>query len=92
MSEDFFKKCINFFLTKGGTCLYIVPFKYKHYAKNWEPSTLPEVNTDFCIDGRWIDPSSRHGLGLFSMDGLNIPYKNMVDLMEYVGPMYEYNC
>ena len=65
-----------------------VPLKYRPYVKNWEPSPFPKINIDFCIDGRRyrISPSSLHGLWLFSIYGVNFPYKCEVELMDYVGP------
>lgn len=84
-----FKKHMDFFLSEGGSCSYDndtitdkeVPLTYRHYRKNWEPNPLPEVNISFCIDGRTyrIAPSSLHGLGLFSMDGVNVPYNYEVE-------------
>ena len=38
-----------------------------------------------------IAPSSLHGLGLFSMDGIKVGYGTITKLMEYVGPLYKYN-
>jgi hypothetical protein len=38
-----------------------------------------------------IAPSSLHGLGLFSMDGIKVGYGTVTELMEYVGPLYKYN-
>ena len=38
-----------------------------------------------------IAPSSLHGLGLFSMDGIKVGYGTVIELMEYVRPLYKYN-
>jgi hypothetical protein len=50
------------------------------------------MDTDFCVNERMyhISLSSIHGLGLFSMDGINVKYGGLVELMEYVGPCYNY--
>ena len=68
------------------------PLMYRHYLMNWEPNPLLEINIDFYIDGRTyqIAPSSLHGLGIFTMDGVNFPYMFEVKLMDYVGLMYDY--
>ena len=49
--------------------------------------------TDFFLNGKiyHIDPSSLHGLGLFSMDGIMVKYDPKTELMEYVRPSYKYN-
>jgi hypothetical protein len=62
-------------------------------VKQWVPKELPEVDTDFFISGRMyhIGPSSLHGLGLFSIDGIKVVYGTVIELMEYVGPLYKYN-
>ena len=54
------------------------------------PNKLPQVDTDFFINGRMyhIAPSSLHGLGLFSMDGIKVGYVTVTKLMEYVRPLY----
>jgi hypothetical protein len=51
------------------------------------------VDTYFFISGRkyCIVPSSLHGLGLFSMNGIKVGYGNVIELMENVGPLYNYN-
>jgi hypothetical protein len=38
-----------------------------------------------------IPPSSLHGLGLSSMDGIKFGYGTVTELMEYVRPLYKYN-
>ena len=70
-----------------------VPFRYKHLVKKWVPRDLPQVNTDFCVNERIyrISPSSLHGLGLFCMDGIKVGYGRCTELMEYVGPCYNYS-
>ena len=67
--------------------------RYTHLEKEWVPKELPPINTDFSINERiyHIAPSSLHGLGLFSIDGIKVSYKKVVELMEYVGPCYNYN-
>jgi len=95
-----FHKHMDFFLGKGGSCSYDhesiddieVPLRYKHIVKQWVPKDLPEINTDFCVNERiyQIAPSSLHGLGLFSMDGIKVCYDGLTELMEYVGPCYIY--
>jgi hypothetical protein len=92
---------MQFFIANGGSCNYDVesigdiefPLRYKHLVKRWAPKELPEVDTDFFIGGRMycIAPSSLHGLGLFSMDGIKVGYGTVTELMEYVGPLYNYN-
>ena len=76
----FFDKHMQFFLANGGSCSYDdetkgdikVPFWYTHIEKEWVPNELPPINIDFCVNERIyrIAPSSLHGLGLFSMDGI----------------------
>jgi hypothetical protein len=92
---------MQFFIANGGSCNYDVesigdiefPLRYKHLVQRWAPKELPEVDTDFFIGGRMyhIAPSSLHGLGLFSMDGIKVGYGTVTELMEYVGPLYKYN-
>jgi hypothetical protein len=91
---------MEFFLSKGDSCYYDderiddieVPLRYKHIVKRWVPKDLSEINTGFCANGRiyWIAPSSLHGLGIFSMDGIKAYYNSLTKLMEYVGPCYIY--
>ena len=38
-----------------------------------------------------ISPSSLHGLGLFCMDEIKVGYSRCTELMEYVGPSYNYS-
>ena len=38
-----------------------------------------------------IAPSSLHGLGLFCMDDIKVGYSRCTELMEYVGPCYNYS-
>lgn len=68
-----------------------VPLRYQNLQKHWVPKELPPINTDFCVNERiyCIAPSSLHGLGLFSMDDINVSYKKVSELMEYVGPCYD---
>ena len=103
MSEDQKKiqQTHEFFSPKRGSCSYDdetvgdidVPLRYQHLVKQWVPSDLPQVNTDFCVNERIyrIAPSSLHGLGLFCMDGIKVGYGRCTELMEYVGPCYNYS-
>jgi hypothetical protein len=69
-----------------------VHLRYKHLVKQWVPKDLPRLNTYFCVNERifLIAPSSLHGLGLFCMDGIKVGYDRCTELMEYVGPYYNY--
>ena len=79
-----FYKLMEFFLAEGGSCSYDdetvgdidVSLRYQHLVKQWVPSDLPKVNTDFCVNERIyrIALSSLHGLGLFCMDGISVGY------------------
>jgi hypothetical protein len=70
------------FSCERGSCSYDneriddieVPLRYKHIVKQWVPKDLPKIDTDFYVNERiyWISPSSLHGLGLFSMDGIKV--------------------
>ena len=96
-----FRRCMQYFIANGGSCNYDVesigdiefPLRYRHLVQRWVPNKLPQVDTDFFINGRMyrIAPSSLHGLGLFSMDGIKVSYGTVTELMEYVGPLYRYN-
>jgi hypothetical protein len=91
---------MEFFLVEGGSCSYDdesigdieVPLRYKHLVRRWVPNELPQLDTDFCVNERiyHIALSSIHGLGLFSMDGIKVKDGGLVELMEYVGPCYNY--
>ena len=95
-----FNKCIEFFLRGGGSCSYDdetirdieVPLTYKHLVKQWVPKDPPQLNKYFCVNERIyrIAPSSLHGLGLFFMDGIKVGYNRYIELMESVGPYYNY--
>ena len=95
-----FHRSMEFFSAKGGSCSYDneridnikVSLRYKHIMKQWVPKDFLEINIDFCVNERiyWIAPSSLHGLGLFSMDGIKVCYNGLTELMEYVGPCYIY--
>jgi hypothetical protein len=95
-----FHRYIEFFCVKGGTCSYDddtkddikVPSRYTHIVKMWEPKQLPQLDTNFCVNERiyHIAPSSIHGVGLFSMDGIKVKYGGVTKLMEYVKPCYNY--
>jgi hypothetical protein len=58
----------------------------------WLPKDLPEINTNVFVNERiyQIAPSSLHGLGLFSMDGMKVFCDGLTELIEYVGPYYIY--
>ena len=94
-------KHMKFFLKGGGSCSYDdetlgdidVPLRYKHLVKQWVPRDIAQVNTDFCVNERIyrIAPSSLHELGLFCMDGIKFGYDICAELMEYVGPSYNYS-
>ena len=96
-----FNKRMNFFLKGEGSCSYDdetmgdidMPLRYQHLVKQWVPSDLTKVNTDFCVNARIyrIAPSSFHGLGLIFMDSIKFGYDKCTKLMEYVGPSYNYN-
>jgi hypothetical protein len=96
-----FCRCVKFFLAKGGSCSYNdesigdidVPLSYKHLVKQWVPKELPPIDVDFVVNNRryCIAPSSLHGLGLFSMDGIIVKYNIVTELMDYVGSCYNYN-
>ena len=92
---------MELFLSKGGSCDYDnesigdieFPLRYKNLVQRWVPNKLPQMDTYFFINGRMyhISPSSLHGLGIFSMDGIKVGYGTVIELMEYVGPLYRYN-
>ena len=65
---------------------------YRNYLKDWEPNPIPEDNTNFSIDERTyqISSFSLDGFWFFTMVGVNVPYNSEVELMEYVGPKYDY--
>jgi len=94
------RRCLELFLAEGGSCSYDdesisdieVPLRYKHLLRPWLPNELPQLETEFCVNERiyHIAPSSIHGLGLLSMDGIKVKDGGLVELMEYVGPCYNY--
>jgi hypothetical protein len=96
-----FCRRIEFFLAEGGSCSYDderigdidVPLRYKHLVKQSVPKELPPIDVDFVVNNRTylIAPSSLHGLGLFSMDGIIVKYNTVTELMDYIGPCYNYN-
>jgi hypothetical protein len=96
-----FCRCMQFYLSEGGSCSYDDkrigyidgPLRYKHLVKQWVPKELPPIDVDFVVNNRTyrIGPSSLHGLGLFSMDGIIVKYNTITKLMDYVGPCYNYN-
>ena len=83
---------MQYFIANGGLCNYDAkrigdiefPLKYKHLVQRWVPNKLPQLDIDFFINGRMyhIAPSSLHGLGLFSMDGIKVGYGIVTELME----------
>ena len=91
---------MEIFLKPRGSCSYDdetvgdidMPLSYHHLVKQWVPSDLPEVKIDFCVNERIyrIALSSLHGLGLFCMDDIKVGYIRCTELMEYVGPYYNY--
>ena len=93
-------RCMEYFLVERGSCSYDVesidgikdPLKYTHLVKQWVPKDLCEVNINFFLNERiyGITLSSLHGLGIFSMDGINVCYRGLIALMEYVRPCYNY--
>jgi hypothetical protein len=94
-------RCMEFFLAEGGSLSYDdesigdieVPLRYKHLVKQWVPKELPLLDTDFIVNNRMyrIAPSSLHGLGIFCMDGITVKYNTVTELMDYVGPYYDYS-
>jgi hypothetical protein len=96
-----FCRCMERFLAEGGSCSYDdesigdieVPLRYKNLVKQWVPKELPLIDVDFIVNNITyrIAPSSLHGLGLFSMDGITLKYNTIIELMEYVEPCYNYN-
>jgi hypothetical protein len=99
--EENFVDAWNFFLSEGGSYSYDdesigdieVPLKYKNLVKQWVPKELPPIDVDFIVNNRTyhIPPSSLHGLGLFSMDGIIVKYNTVTELMDYAGPCYNYS-
>jgi hypothetical protein len=92
---------MEFFLVEGGSCSYDdesigdieVPLRYKHLVKQWVPKEMPPLDIDFNVNNRMyhIAPSSLHGLGLFSMDGINVKSNAVTELIDYVRSCYNYN-
>jgi hypothetical protein len=95
-----FCRRMKIFVAEGGSCSYDdeigdieVPLRYKHLVKQWVPKELPPIDVDFVVNNRTycIAPSSLHGLEIFSMDGIIVKYNTVNELMDYVGPCYNYN-
>jgi hypothetical protein len=92
---------MDFFLSEGGLCSYDdeiigdieVPLMYKHLVKHWVPKELYPIDVDFIVNNMTyrIAPSSLHGMGIFSMDGIIVKYNIVIELMDYVGMCYNYN-
>ena len=82
-----FCRCMKFFLAEVGSCSYNdeiigdidVPIRYNHLVKQWVPKELPPIYVDFVVNNRTyrIAPSSLHGLGIFSMDGIIVKYNTV---------------
>ena len=93
-------RCFKCFLAKGVSCSYAdesigdieILLRYKYLVKRWVPNDIPQINTDFCVNERiyCIAPSSLHGLGLFSMDGIKVCDNRLTEFMEYVRPCCNY--
>ena len=91
---------MEIFLVEGGSCSYDdetigdikVPLRYKHIENQWVPKDFPQLNTYICVNERIyrIAPSPLHGLGFFCMDGIKVGYDICTELMDYVGPHYNY--
>jgi hypothetical protein len=66
---------------------------YKNLLKQWVPKELPPIDAHFIVINRTyhIAPSSQHGLGLFSMDGIIVKYNRVIEFMDYVRLCYNYN-
>ena len=94
-----FCKRMELFVSKGGSCGYDNEcigdneflLRYRHLVKRWLPKEIPQVDTDFFINGRifHIAPSSLHEVGIFSMDGIMVKYGTKTELMGYIGPRYK---
>ena len=92
---------MELFVFEGGSCGYDnecideieLPMRYRHLVKLWIPKELAQVDMNLFLNGRayHIAPSSLHGLGIFSMDGIKVSYGTEIKLMEYAGPCYKYN-
>ena len=95
-----FHKRMECFLAEGGSCSYDdelignikVPLMYKHLVKQWVPKDIAQLIFFVCVNERIyrISPSSIHRLGLFCMDGIKVDYDRCIELMECVGPCYNY--
>ena len=82
-------KHIQFFLSQVGSSSYEdetkgdikVSLRYTHLHKEWVHKELPPINIDFCIKERiyHIAPSSLHGLGLFSIDGIRLVIEKLLN-------------
>jgi hypothetical protein len=96
-----YSRCMKFFLGEGGSCSYDderigdigVPLRYKNLVKQWVPKELPPIDVDLIVNNRTYHnaSSSLHVLGIFSMDGIIVKYNTVTELMDYVGPYYNYN-
>ena len=71
----------------------IPSMEWKALVEDGKEKGLRKVNTNFCVNERIyrIALSSLHGLGLFCMDDIKVGYGRCTELMEFVGPCYNYN-
>jgi hypothetical protein len=90
-----FCRRMKHFLIEGGSCSYDdesigdidIPLMYRHLVKQWVPKELPPIDVDIVNNRTYhIAPSSLHGLGIFSMDGIIVKYNIVTELMDYVRP------
>ena len=82
-SEENSINVCNFFLKEGGSCSYDdetvgdidVPLRYQHLVKQWVPSNIPKVNTNFCVNERIyrIAPSLLYRIKHLITIGLGLP-------------------
>jgi hypothetical protein len=96
-----FCRHMKIFLVEGRSCSYDdesigdidVALRYKNLVKQWVPKQLPPIDVDFVVNNKTyhIAPSSLHGLGIFSMDGIIVKYNKVTELMDYVELCYNYN-
>lgn len=62
--------------------------KYKHLVQYCVPKELPQLDNNFYVNESIyrIAPSPLHGLDIFSMDGIKVCYRGVIELIEYVKP------
>ena len=70
-----------------------MPLRYKNMVKQWIPKEFPPLETDFSVKNRTyrIAPSTLHGMGIFSMDGITVKYNTITEFVDYVGSCYDYS-